>query len=87
MSVDSAITLPFGNPAAIRAAQVGNAAYALAVDMGHSSRVARALAVRAKRSDSGVGSPADVAARIVAPPQSPRGPGPGGGTPGAGIAA
>ena len=77
----------FGDPEAIRAAQVGNATYSLAIDMGHSRRVARALADRAKRFDTGHGTASEVAARIVEPPHTPRGPGPGGGSPGTGVAA
>lgn len=83
----NAIALPFGNPEAIRLAQIGNAAYARARELGYSRMQSSRFADLAKREAADWESPAQVAARVVEPPHTPRGPGPGGGTPGAGVAA
>lgn len=77
----------FGNPEAIREAQIGTAAFRRAVGFGHSRMTALRLAQLAKREAADWESPQQVAARVVEPPHTPRGPGPGGGTPGTGVAA
>ena len=82
----NAIALPFGNPEALRLAQLGNAAYARARELGYSRMQSSRYADLAKREGRPDESPAQVAVRVV-PPHTPRGPGPGGGTPGTGVAA
>lgn len=78
----------FGNPAAIRLAQLGNAAYARALKLGHSAVAAHRYADLAKREAQDFETPNQVAVRVVPPLDGPRGPrGPGGGTPGPGVAA
>lgn len=75
----------FGNPESIRLAQLGNAAYARALELGHSYMAASRYADTAKREAQEFEAPHQVAARVVPPLDGPRGPG--GGTPGAGVAA
>src|SRR5690606_4068485 len=76
-----------GDHAAIRAAQAGNATYSRAREFGYSRPESRRLAALAKRLAADWESPHQVAARVVEPPHTPRGPGPGGGSPGTGVAA
>ena len=75
----------FGDPEAIRAAQVGNATYARARNFGHSHMAAHRYADTAKREAQDFETPRQVAARVVPPLDGPRGPG--GGSPGTGAAA
>ena len=65
----------FGNPAAIRLAQLGNAAYARALELGHSYMAASRYADTAKREGREDEAPHQVAARVVPPLEGPRGPG------------
>lgn len=81
----NAITVPFGNPTAIRLAQLGNAAYARARELGYTRMQSMRYADLAKREGRPDESPAQVAVRVVPPLDGPRGPG--GGTPGSGVAA
>ena len=83
--MSAGLTAPFGNPAAIRLAQIGNAAYARALTLGHSYMQAGWYAHTAKLEAQDFETPHQVAARVVPPLDGPRGPG--GGTPGAGVAA
>lgn len=72
----NAIALPFGNPEAIRLAQIGNAAYARALTLGHSYMAASRYADTAKREAQEFETPHQVAVRVVPPLDGPRGPGP-----------
>ena len=83
----NAVAAPFGRPESIRLAQLGNAAYARALTLGYSHVQSSRFADLAKREAADWESPAQVAARVVEPPHTPRGPGPGGGTPTTGVAA
>lgn len=83
----SAVLFPsFGDPDALREAKIGNAAYVRAREFGYSRMESRRLAALAKRLAVDWESPNQVAARVVEPPHTPRGPGPGG-KPGSGVAA
>ncbi len=81
----NAITVPFGNPTAIRLAQLGNAAYARARELGYTRMQSMRYADLAKREGADWETPDQVAARVVPTMHGPHGPG--GGTPGAGVAA
>lgn len=81
----NAVSAPFGRPEAVRLAQLGNAAYARARNLGHSHMAAHRYADLAKREAQEFESPNQVAVRVVPPLDGPRGPG--GGTPGTGVAA
>ena len=83
--MSAVLSAAFGNPTAIRLAQLGNAAYARALSLGHNYMAAHQYADLAKREAQDFESPHQVAARVVPPLDGPRGPG--GGTPGAGVAA
>lgn len=81
----NAVSAPFGRPEAVRLAQLGNAAYARARNLGHSHMAAHRYADTAKREAQDFETPHQVAARVVPLLDGPRGPG--GGTPGSGVAA
>jgi len=83
--VSAVMTASFGNPEALRLAQLGNAAYARARELGYSRMQSMRYADLAKREGRPDESPAQVAVRVVPPLEGPRGPG--GGTPGTGVAA
>ena len=84
--MSAVMTASFGNPEALRLAQLGNAAYNRACELGYSRMQASRFADLAKREAQYFESPQQVAVRVVEPPHTPRGPGPGG-TPGTGVAA
>lgn len=79
----SAVLFPaFGNREAVRSAEVGNAAYNRAVDIGYSRLAAMQFARMAKKVAGPYETPAAVALRVVPPRQHSamtRGPGPFGG--------
>lgn len=83
--MSAVITARFGSPESIRLAQLGNAAYARALKLGHSYVAAHRYADLAKREAQDFEAPHQVSVRVVPPLDGPRGPG--GGTPGAGVAA
>lgn len=57
----------FGDPAAIRLSQIGNAVFARAMNLGYGQVVARALANQAKREAGTWESANEVAMRLVRP--------------------
>lgn len=83
--MSAVLSAAFGNPIAIRLAQLGNAAYARARELGYTRMQSMRYADLAKREGADWESPDQVAARVVPPLHGPRGPG--GGTPGTGVAA
>lgn len=61
------LTAPFGDPAAIRAAEAANAAFVRAVHLGYSTVASRQFARIAKREASEWETPRETALRIVIP--------------------
>ncbi len=59
----------FGDPAAVRLSQIGNAVFARAMNLGYGQVVARALANSAKRDAHDWETPKEVAMRLVLPRQ------------------
>ena len=79
----SAVIAPaFGDPKAIRIAEIGNAAFSRALQLGYGRVVASTLAKRAKAEATDWETPREVALRVVPPKHAsatrrPLGPGPG----------
>jgi hypothetical protein len=66
----SAVIAPaFGNPTAVRTAEIGNAAYDRALKLGYGRVVAQSLARKAKAEATDWETPTEVAMRMV-PPKS-----------------
>jgi hypothetical protein len=65
--MSAVISAPFGNPAAVRAAQAANAAFRRARELGYSNVAAREFANEARRDITPLESPETAAVRIVHP--------------------
>jgi hypothetical protein len=65
--MSAVISAPFGNRAAVRAAEAANAAWRRALDFGYSRNAAREFANEARREVSKLETPQHVAQRIVQP--------------------
>jgi len=80
--VSAVLTVGFGNPAAIRSAEIGNAAFSRALKLGYGRVAAQQFSRVAKRDALDSESPGAVAMRVVPPRMSSatvRGRGPFGG--------
>lgn len=73
-------TAPFGDPESVRRAEIGNAAFSRALNLGYGRMTAQQFARVAKRDALDSETPAAVALRVVPPRQAsatrPNGPGP-----------
>lgn len=65
--MSAVIRAPFGDSAAVRAAEAANAAFRRAVDFGYSHDSARAFAATARREAGALETPQHIAQRIVHP--------------------